>query len=153
MCNAFDVVCGYMWFTCHCFCTTYVCSVISLHVFKSDSTFIILKPKKDKVTDAKKIVLSRIKKRNVFIFNWSKSSQISCLCNCISNNEIPKKRCSVPKNWNILFFFLVALNYGIYKQDLPGLDEKPRIVVFVDMGHSAFQVSACAFNKGKLKVK
>ncbi|XP_039718031.1 heat shock protein 105 kDa [Pteropus medius] len=46
----------------------------------------------------------------------------------------------------------VALNYGIYKQDLPGLDEKPRVVVFVDMGHSAFQVSACAFNKGKLKV-
>ncbi|XP_036157459.1 heat shock protein 105 kDa isoform X3 [Myotis myotis] len=46
----------------------------------------------------------------------------------------------------------VALNYGIYKPDLPGLDEKPRIVVFVDMGHSALQVSACAFNKGKLKV-
>uniref|UniRef100_H0X1I3 Heat shock protein 105 kDa n=1 Tax=Otolemur garnettii TaxID=30611 RepID=H0X1I3_OTOGA len=46
----------------------------------------------------------------------------------------------------------VALNYGIYKQDLPSLDENPRIVVFVDMGHSAFQVSACAFNKGKLKV-
>ncbi|XP_047408985.1 heat shock protein 105 kDa isoform X1 [Sciurus carolinensis] len=46
----------------------------------------------------------------------------------------------------------VALNYGIYKQDLPSPDEKPRIVVFVDMGHSAFQVSACAFNKGKLKV-
>ncbi|KAM4859791.1 heat shock protein 105 kDa isoform 2-T2 [Thomomys bottae] len=46
----------------------------------------------------------------------------------------------------------VALNYGIYKQDLPSPDEKPRVVVFVDMGHSAFQVSACAFNKGKLKV-
>uniref|UniRef100_A0A8B9HMZ4 Heat shock 105/110 protein 1 n=1 Tax=Astyanax mexicanus TaxID=7994 RepID=A0A8B9HMZ4_ASTMX len=46
----------------------------------------------------------------------------------------------------------VALNYGIYKQDLPGSEEKPRIVFFVDMGHSAFQVSACAFNKGKLKV-
>ncbi|XP_050189553.1 heat shock protein 105 kDa isoform X2 [Myiozetetes cayanensis] len=46
----------------------------------------------------------------------------------------------------------VALNYGIYKQDLPAPDEKPRIVVFVDMGHSAFQVSACAFNKSKLKV-
>uniref|UniRef100_A0A2K5CG69 Heat shock protein 105 kDa n=1 Tax=Aotus nancymaae TaxID=37293 RepID=A0A2K5CG69_AOTNA len=46
----------------------------------------------------------------------------------------------------------VALNYGIYKQDLPSLEEKPRIVVFVDMGHSALQVSACAFNKGKLKV-
>ncbi|NWI93046.1 HS105 protein, partial [Pitta sordida] len=48
--------------------------------------------------------------------------------------------------------FTVALNYGIYKQDLPAPEEKPRIVVFVDMGHSAFQVSACAFNKSKLKV-
>lgn len=47
----------------------------------------------------------------------------------------------------------MALNYGIYKQDLPNADEKPRVVVFVDMGHSSFQVSACAFNKGKLKVK
>ncbi|XP_008948032.1 PREDICTED: heat shock protein 105 kDa isoform X2 [Merops nubicus] len=46
----------------------------------------------------------------------------------------------------------VALNYGIYKQDLPAPEEKPRVVVFVDMGHSAFQVSACAFNKSKLKV-
>ncbi|KAF7250927.1 hypothetical protein EYD10_03493 [Varanus komodoensis] len=46
----------------------------------------------------------------------------------------------------------VALNYGIYKQDLPAPEEKPRLVVFVDMGHSAFQVAACAFNKGKLKV-
>ncbi|XP_053564443.1 heat shock protein 105 kDa [Bombina bombina] len=46
----------------------------------------------------------------------------------------------------------VALAYGIYKQDLPAPEEKPKIVVFVDMGHSAFQVSACSFNKGKLKV-
>ncbi|GCB67523.1 heat shock 70 kDa protein 4-like [Scyliorhinus torazame] len=46
----------------------------------------------------------------------------------------------------------VALAYGIYKQDLPAPEEKPRNVVFVDLGHSAFQVSACAFNKGKLKV-
>ncbi|XP_075418890.1 heat shock protein 105 kDa isoform X2 [Tenrec ecaudatus] len=46
----------------------------------------------------------------------------------------------------------VALNYGIYKPDLPGEEENPRVVVFVDMGHSAFQVSACAFNKGRLKV-
>ncbi|XP_044176399.1 97 kDa heat shock protein-like isoform X1 [Acropora millepora] len=44
----------------------------------------------------------------------------------------------------------VALAYGIYKQDLP--TEKPRIVVFVDMGHSSLQVSACAFVKGQLKV-
>lgn len=53
----------------------------------------------------------------------------------------------------LLVSLVVALNYGIYKQDLPGADEKPRVVVFVDMGHSSFQVSACAFNKGKLKVK
>lgn len=46
----------------------------------------------------------------------------------------------------------VALAYGIYKQDLPAPEEKPRNVVFVDLGHSAFQVSICAFNKGKLKV-
>uniref|UniRef100_A0A452VDJ1 Heat shock protein family A (Hsp70) member 4 like n=1 Tax=Ursus maritimus TaxID=29073 RepID=A0A452VDJ1_URSMA len=46
----------------------------------------------------------------------------------------------------------VALAYGIYKQDLPPLDEKPRNVIFIDMGHSAYQVSVCAFNKGKLKV-
>lgn len=46
----------------------------------------------------------------------------------------------------------MALAYGIYKQDLPSLDEKPRNVVFIDMGHSAYQVSVCAFNKGKLKV-
>lgn len=45
-----------------------------------------------------------------------------------------------------------ALAYGIYKQDLPGPEEKPRNVVFVDMGHSSLQVAICAFNKGKLKV-
>lgn len=45
-----------------------------------------------------------------------------------------------------------ALAYGIYKQDLPNPDEKPRTVVFVDMGHSSLQVSAVAFNKGKLKM-
>lgn len=45
-----------------------------------------------------------------------------------------------------------ALAYGIYKQDLPTPEEKPRNVVFVDLGHGDLQVSACAFNKGKLKV-
>ncbi|XP_076352426.1 heat shock 70 kDa protein 4-like [Tachypleus tridentatus] len=44
----------------------------------------------------------------------------------------------------------VALNYGFYKTDLH--EEKPNNVVFVDMGHSAIQVSACAFTKGKLKL-
>ncbi|XP_072301809.1 heat shock 70 kDa protein 4a isoform X2 [Eucyclogobius newberryi] len=46
----------------------------------------------------------------------------------------------------------VTLAYGIYKQDLPMPEEKPRIVVFVDVGHSGYQVSVCAFNKGKLKI-
>ncbi|XP_023257310.1 heat shock 70 kDa protein 4-like, partial [Seriola lalandi dorsalis] len=46
----------------------------------------------------------------------------------------------------------VTLAYGIYKQDLPTPEEKPRIVVFVDLGHSGYQVSVCAFNKGKLKL-
>ncbi|XP_054469792.1 heat shock 70 kDa protein 4L isoform X1 [Anoplopoma fimbria] len=46
----------------------------------------------------------------------------------------------------------VALAYGIYKQDLPTPEERPRNVIFVDMGHSSFQVSIAAFNKGKLKV-
>lgn len=45
-----------------------------------------------------------------------------------------------------------ALAYGIYKQDLPAPEEKPRNVIFVDCGHSSLQVSACAFNKGKLKM-
>ncbi|XP_026875417.2 heat shock 70 kDa protein 4L [Electrophorus electricus] len=46
----------------------------------------------------------------------------------------------------------VALAYGIYKQDLPNPEEKPRNVVFVDLGHSSYQVSIVSFNKGKLKV-
>ncbi|KAG7277316.1 hypothetical protein CRUP_005850, partial [Coryphaenoides rupestris] len=46
----------------------------------------------------------------------------------------------------------VALAYGIYKQDLPTAEEKPRNVMFVDLGHSSYQVSIAAFNKGKLKV-
>ncbi|KAM3868552.1 heat shock 70 kDa protein 4a [Diretmus argenteus] len=46
----------------------------------------------------------------------------------------------------------VTLAYGIYKQDLPAPEEKPRLVVFVDLGHSGYQVSVCAFNKGKLKI-
>lgn len=45
-----------------------------------------------------------------------------------------------------------ALAYGIYKQDLPEENEKPRRIVFVDMGHVATQICLCAFNKGKLKM-
>ncbi|EDV39248.1 uncharacterized protein Dana_GF24591, isoform A [Drosophila ananassae] len=43
-----------------------------------------------------------------------------------------------------------ALAYGFYKNDL--FEDKPRNVVFVDFGHSALQVSACSFTKGKLKM-
>lgn len=34
-----------------------------------------------------------------------------------------------------------ALAYGIYKQDLPATEEKPKNVIFVDFGHGSLQVS------------
>lgn len=34
-----------------------------------------------------------------------------------------------------------ALAYGIYKQDLPAPEDKPKNVVFVDFGHSSLQVN------------
>lgn len=34
-----------------------------------------------------------------------------------------------------------VLAYGIYKQDLPATEEKPRNVIFVDFGHGSLQVS------------
>jgi heat shock protein 4 len=46
----------------------------------------------------------------------------------------------------------VALTYGIYKTDLPAETEKPRRVIFIDFGHSALQLSACEFVKGKVTV-
>jgi len=45
-----------------------------------------------------------------------------------------------------------ALSYGFYRTDLPAENEKSRNVIFVDCGHSSIQVSACAFNKSKLKM-
>ena len=48
--------------------------------------------------------------------------------------------------------FTAALGYGIYKQDLPPETEKPRNVVFVDMGYCSLQVAVVAFHKTKLKV-
>ncbi|WFD19435.1 adenyl-nucleotide exchange factor sse1 [Malassezia caprae] len=44
-----------------------------------------------------------------------------------------------------------ALGYGITKTDLPD-PESPRNVVFVDIGHSSYQVSVVAFCKGQLTV-
>ncbi|UJR22204.1 hypothetical protein I4U23_025268 [Adineta vaga] len=58
--------------------------------------------------------------------------------------------------WNCLRLLnettAVALSYGIYKADLPEQTEKPRLVVFVDMGYTSLQASIVAFNKGKLKM-
>lgn len=51
-----------------------------------------------------------------------------------------------------LLSFTAALGYGIYKQDLPAETEKPRNVVFVDMGYCSLQVAVVAFHKTKLKV-
>ncbi|RUS21101.1 heat shock protein 70 family [Endogone sp. FLAS-F59071] len=44
-----------------------------------------------------------------------------------------------------------ALGYGITKTDLP--EEKPRHVVFCDIGHSSYSVAVVAFIKGQLSIK
>ncbi|KAF2727519.1 heat shock protein Hsp88 [Polyplosphaeria fusca] len=46
-----------------------------------------------------------------------------------------------------------ALGYGITKLDLPGPEEKPRRIVFVDIGHSNYTASVVEFKKGELAVK
>lgn len=46
-----------------------------------------------------------------------------------------------------------ALGYGITKLDLPGTEEKPRRVAFVDVGHSNYTVSIVEYKKGELAVK
>lgn len=47
----------------------------------------------------------------------------------------------------------VALGWGITKLDLPGPEEKPRRVAFVDVGHSNYTCSIVEFKKGELAVK
>lgn len=46
-----------------------------------------------------------------------------------------------------------AIGWGITKLDLPGPEEKPRRVVFIDCGHSNFTCSVVEFKKGELSVK
>lgn len=46
-----------------------------------------------------------------------------------------------------------ALGWGITKLDLPGPEEKPRRVAFVDIGHSSYTCSIIEFRKGELAVK
>ncbi|CCH59272.1 hypothetical protein TBLA_0B04350 [Henningerozyma blattae CBS 6284] len=45
-----------------------------------------------------------------------------------------------------------AVSYGIFKTDFPEGSEKPRIVAFVDIGHSSYTCSIVAFKKGEAKV-
>ncbi|KAH7562638.1 hypothetical protein BM1_02158 [Bipolaris maydis] len=47
----------------------------------------------------------------------------------------------------------VALGWGIPKLDLPGPEEKPRRVVFVNIGHSNYTATVVEFRKGELAVK
>jgi len=47
----------------------------------------------------------------------------------------------------------VALGWGITKLDLPTAEEKPRRVVFVNIGHSNYTASVVEFRKGELAVK
>ncbi|KAJ4287738.1 adenyl-nucleotide exchange factor sse1 [Kalmusia sp. IMI 367209] len=46
-----------------------------------------------------------------------------------------------------------ALGWGITKTDLPAPEEKPKRVVFVDIGHSNYTASVVEFKKGELNVK
>ncbi|KAJ5852352.1 Heat shock protein Hsp88 [Penicillium soppii] len=46
-----------------------------------------------------------------------------------------------------------ALGWGITKLDLPGPEEKPRRVMFVDIGYSDYTASIVEFRKGELNVK
>lgn len=47
----------------------------------------------------------------------------------------------------------LAFNYGIYKaSDLPKLEEQPKLVAFVDCGHSGIQASLVTFNTGRAKI-
>ncbi|KAH0496550.1 hypothetical protein TgHK011_003902 [Trichoderma gracile] len=46
-----------------------------------------------------------------------------------------------------------ALGWGITKLDLPGPEEKPRRVCFIDIGHSNYTCSIVEFKKGELAVK
>lgn len=46
-----------------------------------------------------------------------------------------------------------ALGWGITKLDLPSGEEKPRRVVFIDIGHSNYTASVVEFKKGELAVK
>lgn len=46
-----------------------------------------------------------------------------------------------------------ALGWGITKLDLPGPEETPKRVCFVDIGHSEYCVSIVEFKKGELSVK
>lgn len=47
----------------------------------------------------------------------------------------------------------IALGYGIPKVDLPTAEEKPRRVMFVDIGHCNYSCSVVEFRKGELNVK
>lgn len=46
-----------------------------------------------------------------------------------------------------------ALGYGITKVDLPTAEEKPRRMVFVDVGHSNYSCSVVDFRKAELTVR
>ncbi|ODQ65928.1 heat shock protein-like protein SSE1 [Nadsonia fulvescens var. elongata DSM 6958] len=43
-----------------------------------------------------------------------------------------------------------AVGYGVFKTDLP--EDKPKVVAFVDVGHSTYTVSIGSFKKGELKI-
>ena len=45
-----------------------------------------------------------------------------------------------------------AVTYGVFKSEMPEGEQKPRIVAFVDIGHSTYTCSIGAFKRGELKI-
>ncbi|SCU84740.1 LADA_0D03510g1_1 [Lachancea dasiensis] len=45
-----------------------------------------------------------------------------------------------------------AVTYGVFKSEMPEGEQKPRIVAFVDIGHSTYTCSIGAFKRGEMKI-
>ncbi|SCU94698.1 LANO_0E07734g1_1 [Lachancea nothofagi CBS 11611] len=45
-----------------------------------------------------------------------------------------------------------AVAYGVFKSEMPEGEQKPRIVAFVDIGHSSYTCSIGAFKRGEMKI-
>ncbi len=98
------------------------------------------------------MTVSRNSRTNLSEFLGVKFSQIAKTAKFYPSKSSHYTVLILSLHYLLLSLCPVALAYGIYKQDLPAENDKPRNVAFVDMGHTSLQVAICAFQKGKLKV-